>query len=240
MCYRYSIYSKPELFQSKWKATLHQKFSPQYHASAFSQQKLPIITDETPTEVQLAEWGLIPHWVKNSTQADEIKLKTANARAETIYEKPSFRHAAQNHHCLVLADGFFEWREVHHKKYPYFIRLKSHQPFAMAGLWQPWTNPETNQTHLTYTIITTTANPLLAVIHNQKKRMPVILPDGFEKLWLSKDCTKEQSTQILVPFEEDKMQAYTISKRITAKDKETNVSQVLTPYTYPGIQPRFG
>jgi putative SOS response-associated peptidase YedK len=240
MCYRYSIFSKPELLEAKWNAMLNQDFSPIYHASAFSQQKLPIITNDSPKEIILAEWGLIPHWVKSVKQADEIRIRTANARAETIYEKPSFRNAAKNKHCLVLADGFFEWREVHHKKYPYYVRLKTHEPFAMAGLWETWMNPDNGEEYVTYSIITTDANPLMAIVHNQKKRMPVILTDGFEKLWLSKDITKEQVHSILVPFEQGKMEAYTISKLITAKEKEPNVSQVLSPYTYPGVEPRFG
>ena len=184
MCYRYSIYSKPELFEAKWNATFHKEFTPTYHASAFSQQKLPIITNDRQGDIQLAEWGLIPHWAKTVQKADEIRSKTANARAETIFEKPSFRHSASNNHCLVLADGFFEWREVHRKKYPYYVRLKTHKPFAMAGLWEPWTNPDTDEGMITYTIITTQANPLMEIVHNQKKRMPVILPDGSEKLWL--------------------------------------------------------
>lgn len=235
MCYRYSIFSKPEMFN----AILDKDFSPVYHVSAFSQQKLPIITNDKPGKVQLASWGLIPHWAKSVKQAEKMRIKTANARAETIYEKPSFRHSAKNNHCLVLADGFFEWREVNKRKYPYFIRLKNQQPFAMAGLWENWTNPETDERQITYTIITTEANPMMQIIHNQKKRMPVILPEGFEKFWLN-ELGKENAEKLLVPFEQDKMEAYTISKLITAKDKDPNVSQVLMPYTYPGVEARFG
>jgi len=235
MCYRYSIYSKPELIEAKYQATFQQEFPPTYHASAFSNTTLPIITNETRDHIILAAWGLIPPWAKTLQQADDIKTKTANARAETIYQKPSFRHAATHHHCVIIADGFFEWREVLHRKYPYYIRMKSQKPFSMAGLWEPWIHPDTGETIITYSIITTQANPLMAVIHNTKKRMPVILPDGFENLWLDATLPPEQAQQLLVPFEQEKMEAYTISKLITAKDKDPNVSQVLAPYTYPGV-----
>ena len=238
MCYRYAIYTKPERIETKWQVTITQEYTPRYHVSAFTSNNLPIITQDKQTEVQLASWGLIPHWAKTINQAEDIRQKTVNARSETIFKKPSFRHAASKNHCLVIADGFFEWREVNQRKYPYYIRLKNQEPFAMAGLWEPWTNPDTDEMMITYTIITTDANPLMAKIHNTKKRMPVILPDGFDKLWLN-TFEKDKAGQLLVPFEQGKMEAYTISKLITARDKDPNVSQVLSPFVYPDVKPRY-
>jgi putative SOS response-associated peptidase YedK len=118
------------------------------------------------------------------------------------------------------------------------VRLKNHEPFAMAGLWESWKNPDTDEEIITYTIITTQANPLMEIVHNQKKRMPVILPDGNEKLWLSR-LDKEKAQKLLAPFDQDKMEAYTISKLITARDRDPNVSQVLVPFTYPGVEARL-
>lgn len=239
MCYRYSIYSRPELIEARFDAKFQKNFTPKYHASAFSQEKLPIITNNNPKEIILADWGLIPHWVKNAKQADEIRQKTANARSETIYEKPSFRNSAKKNHCLVIADGFFEWREVNKRKYPYFIRLKNHNLFSMAGLWEPWTNPETDEYFITYTIITTEANSLMKIVHNQKKRMPVILSEESEKIWLDISIDSSLAKRILSPFDDDKMEAYTISKLITSRESDPNVSEVLTPYTYPGVKSRL-
>ncbi|MCX6665945.1 MAG: SOS response-associated peptidase [Euryarchaeota archaeon] len=239
MCYRKSIPDNKTLEQ-KFRVQFHGESFPQrFHVSAFSHEKLPVITDENPKQITLMNWGLIPFWTKDKKQADEIKQKTINARAETIYEKPSFRYSAEKKHCLVLADGFFEWHEHLGLKYPYYIHLKNHEPFAIAGLWDTWINPETKETIDTYTIITTEANSLMQIIHNSKKRMPVILPDGVERRWIGKDLNEEDAKQILTPLDSGKLQAYTISKLITTKGKDPNVSEVITPYNYPGITPSF-
>ena len=184
-------------------------------------------------------WGLIPFWVKDEHQANDIRKKTANARAETIYEKPVFRHAAEHKHCLVLADGFFEWHEHNSRKYPYYVRMKNHEPFAMAGLWDSWKNPANDEVFESYTIITTDANQLMKIIHNTKKRMPVILPDGTERRWLNLNLSKEDAKEMLVPLDSRYMEAYSISKLITTRGKDPNIPEVLTPYSYPGIQAHF-
>ena len=236
MCYRYSIYSKPELIEARYNSTFKEDFTPKYHVSAFSQVKLPVITNNNPQQIQLFNWGLIPFWVKDQKQAEEIQQKTANARAETIYEKPAFRHAAEKKHCLVLVDGFFEWREFHGRKYPYYIRLKSHEPFSIAGLWEEWTNKEIDETICSYTVITTKANPLMEKIHNTKKRMPVILPRELERLWINDSISKDQAKELLLPISEYDMEAYTISRLITSKTQDPNVPSVIEPYTYPELK----
>jgi len=236
MCYRYSIYTKPEVVEKKFKAKFKEKYIPKYHVSAFLQYKLPVITNENPKEIQLFNWGLVPFWVKDEKQAETIREKTANARAETIYEKPAFRHAAQKKHCLVLVDGFYEWREFHGRNYPYYIRLKSHEPFSIAGLWESWNNTETDETVFSYTVITTKANPLMEQIHNKKKRMPVILPKELERLWINDSVSKDQAKELLIPISEYDMEAYTISRLITSKTQDPDVPEVIQPYTYPELK----
>jgi len=236
MCYRYSIYTKPEVVEKRFKVKFKEKYIPKYHVSAFSQHKLPVITNENPKEIQLFNWGLIPFWVKDEKQAEIIREKTANARAETIYEKPAFRHAAQKKHCLVLVDGFYEWREFHGRNYPYYIRLKSHEPFSIAGMWESWNNTETDETVFSYTVITTKANPLMEQIHNKKKRMPVILPKELERLWINDSVSKDQAKELLIPISEYDMEAYTISRLITSKTQDPDVPEVIQPYTYPELK----
>jgi putative SOS response-associated peptidase YedK len=215
-------------------------FKRQYHASSFDLPKLPVITNENPKQIQLFTWGLIPSWVKDRKTADEVRLKTMNARAESIFEKPSFRHAAEQKHCLVLADGFFEWQEYQGKNYPHYIRLKNHEPFAMAGLWDTWADKETSEELRTYSVITTKANPLMEKIHNKKKRMPVILRRENEEKWISASLNKESAQMFLVPFDEHEMEAFTISRLITSKQRNPNVPEVLQPFTYPEFQTKTG
>jgi len=239
MCYRYSV-PGPDTLVKRFSVSFPEQasFSRQYHASSFDLPKLPVITSENPKQIQLFCWGLIPFWVKDDKTAQELRLKTMNARAEELFEKPSFRDAAEKKHCLVLADGFFEWQEVKGKNYPYYIRLTSHEPFAMAGLWDRWTNKTTGELLSTYTVITTKANPLLEKIHNKKQRIPVILKKNDEQSWLRSVLDKDHAKSLLVPYDEKKMEAYTISRLITSRTQNPNTPEVLDPYTYPELQPR--
>jgi putative SOS response-associated peptidase YedK len=241
MCYRYSV-PGPDPLVKRFSASFPEDvvFSRQYHASSFDLPKLPVITNDKPKQIQLFTWGLVPFWVKEGKTAEEVRLKTMNARAESIYEKPSFRHAAEHQHCLILADGFFEWQEYQRKNYPYYIRLKSYEPFAMAGLWDRWKNPQTAEEIHTYTVITTKANPLMEQIHNKKKRMPVILPKVLEHEWIDPSVKKLQSEALLVPYEEELMEAFTISRLITSKHQQPNVPEVLRPFSYPELVKKPG
>lgn len=233
MCYRYSV-PGPDQLVKRFSAVFLEEvpFKRQYHASSFDLPKLPVITSDKPKNIQLFTWGLIPFWVKGKKTAEEIQLKTMNARAESIFEKPSFRHAAEQKHCLVLADGFFEWQEYQGKNYPYYIRLKTKESFAMAGLWDAWKDPETAEVLQTYTVITTKANPLMEQIHNKKKRMPVILPKDHERDWIDPSLSKQAAEALLVTYDETLMEAYTISRLITSNYRNPNVPEVLAPFSY--------
>jgi putative SOS response-associated peptidase YedK len=237
MCYRYSV-PGPDPLVKRFSASFPKKtsFKRQYHVSSFDLPKLPVITNEYPKQIQLFSWGLVPFWVKDMKAAGEIRLKTMNARAESIYEKPSFRHAAEQKHCLILADGFFEWQEYLGKNYPYYIRLKDHEPFAMAGLWDVWVDAVTSEELRTYTVITTKANPLMEKIHNKKKRMPVILRRENEEDWISASLKKESAQSLLSSYDEQEMEAFTISRLISSKQGTPNVPEVLLPFTYPELQ----
>lgn len=241
MCYRYSVPGSDSLVKRFSVPFLEPvPFKRQYHASSFDLPKLPVITNEKPKQIQLLTWGLIPPWVKDRKTAEEVRLKTMNARAESIFEKPSFRHTAEQKRCLVLADGFFEWQEYQGKNYPYYIRLKTHEPFAMAGLWDTWVDKEVSAELRTYSVITTKMNPLMEQIHNKKKRMPVILRRENEEEWISASLNKESAQMLLVPFDEHEMEAFTISRLITSRQRNPNVPEVFQPFTYPELQIKTG
>lgn len=237
MCYRYSV-PGPDQLMSRFSVSFPEKssFTRQYHVSSFDLPRLPVITTEDTTQIQLLYWGLIPFWVKDKNTADELRLKTMNARAEGIDEKPAFRQLVGSKHCLVLVDGFFEWHEYRGKNYPYYIRLKNHTPFALAGLWDCWVDKTTNETLKTYTVITTQANPLLERIHNKKKRMPAIVRKTDEQRWISGRVQKKDMQSFFDSYVESEMEAYTISRRITSRTQTTNVPAVLQPFSYPELQ----
>lgn len=173
-------------------------------------QQLAVITDQLPGQLQYFRWGLIPYWSKEIPR----NMPLINARAEGISIKPIFRQVFQSKRCLVPADGFYEW--IHRgKKVPYRFTLTDKSPFAMAGLWDIWTN-ENNQKIGSFTIITTAANELMAPIHN---RMPVILSREDSKLWMGR-TESEVLQSLLKPFPSDKMKAFRVSELVNSVKNE--------------------
>ena len=134
-------------------------------------------------DINLASWGLIPSWAKDSSrQANAI-----NARVESISEKPTFREAFKSRRCLVPVSGYYEWATElgqYRPKQPFFISNKESKTLAIAGIYEEWINPESNQSLTTAAIITRSAVGVVAPIHN---RMPVILPSQLWDTWLNPD-----------------------------------------------------
>ena len=144
-------------------------------------------------------WGLIPFWAKDPSTG----AKLINARAETVNEKPSFKNAFQKRRCLIIADGFYEWKKDGKGKIPYYIYLKSGKPFGFAGLYETWISPDNNKVD-TCTIITTRANEVVQPIH---ERMPVIVPKEKEEVWLKNDMADPLSRlELLKPYPAEKME----------------------------------
>ena len=151
-------------------------------------------------------WGLIPSWAKDPAVGNRM----INARAETLAEKPAFKRPLQRQRCVILADGFYEWKVVpgSKTKRPLLIRLKSQEVFALAGLWDRWRSPEDREI-VSFTIITTEPNELLAQVHN---RMPVILTPECVQRWLSPDAIPvEELLSCLVPYPDSAMQKHAVS-----------------------------
>ncbi|MCK4287790.1 MAG: SOS response-associated peptidase, partial [Bacteroidales bacterium] len=143
-------------------------------------------------------WGLIPFWAKDLS----IGNRLINARAETVTQKPSFKNSFQQKRCLVLSDGFYEWKKGK-DKIPYRVFLKNNALFSMAGIWDTWKDAEGKPIH-SFAIITTSPNELMKNIH---QRMPVILNINDEKNWLENNNTDELS-KLLKPYPSDEMTAY--------------------------------
>ncbi len=208
-------------------------FGPVFFQSAFNFSPWPVISCERPGQLSMMNWGLIPHWVNDEKMALNIRKSTVNARIETVSEKPSFREPLRSSRCLILADGFYEFREVNKNKYPYFIQLRGGVPFTMAGVFDHWLNARTGKIISGFSILTTEANPLMEKIHNRKKRMPVILQADKQEAWIE---FKLDPIDLSLGFPEDKMEAWPVSKLITARDKMKNVSEAIIPYNYPELQ----
>jgi putative SOS response-associated peptidase YedK len=164
-------------------------------------------------ELVFLRWGLVPSW------ADDLAIgnRMINARAETLAEKPSFRKAFSARRCLIVADGFYEWQKQGAKKQPYYIGMKDQRPFAFAGIWER--NNRTGSEIETCTIITTTANDLMAPLHD---RMPVILPASSYDLWLDVAVQEvERLTPLLQSYPSNEMQAVPVSTLVNNPRNES-------------------
>jgi len=187
---------------------------PSYNISP--SQLAPVIVNVDGTRVlDLYRWGLIPSWAKDM----KIGNKMINARCETVGEKPSFRRLVNKRRCLVPADGFYEWKksEDGESKIPMRIMMKSEVPFAFAGLWDEWRNAE-GQPLRSYTILTTSANPLLKKVHD---RMPVILrPEGIDP-WLDPGVDLKEMKEVFEPYSEEEMGYYSVSTFVNSPRNDT-------------------
>ena len=180
MCGRFAFYSPSDAAAALFGAGGTIAVEPRYNIAPT--QDVAAIRDaaDDSREVILLRWGLIPFWAKNPA----IGNRMINARAETVAEKPAFRAAYRRRRCLVLADGFYEWRRESSGKTPYFISATDSRPFAFAGLWEQWQNRDEDSSVESTTIITTAANGFMSSLHH---RMPVIVCPGLVDRWLGGD-----------------------------------------------------
>lgn len=221
---------------------LESEMTPNYQVSGFEFPKLLVFTNEEPDEPNLFNWGLIPAWTKDLQSAKQNRMQTLNARAETIFEKPSFRNSAKNKRCLIYVDAFYEHHHYKGKAYPFHIGMKNEDPMSLAGIWEDWVDRETGELFRTVSIVTTAGNKLLSKIHNNPKlegpRMPVILPKSKQNVWLipfKDDTTKQKLQQLLIPFEEDELEAYTV-KKLRGKESPGNTPEAEKPFLYEEIE----
>jgi len=206
MCGRYSLVPT-ENIAARFDVQQQQlTLSPRYNVAP--SQSMPVVVRNSPNRLVEMQWGLIPSWSKEP----RAQFSTINARAETITKSPVFRGPFKNRRCLVPASGFYEWQRTERGKQPFCIRLKDGDLFAFAGLYDIWHDAEGNELY-SYTVITTTPNDLVASIHN---RMPVILRQEDEDVWLDKESDPAQLLALLKAYPADKMEAYPVSRAVNS------------------------
>jgi len=233
MCRQYILSTTPEAIESKF-AIPPQSITVENNYNISPGHFAPVITNEKPHEIQIFKFGLTPFWAKS-----EINL--FNARAEGDYNQdnnprfngakgiilnPAFRKPIRSQRCIVIASAFIEGPAALGLSKPYLIYLRNHQnPFAIAGIWDTWLNPQTGFPENSFSIITTTANSLLRQIGNP--RMPVLLTDSESKRWINPNTPLSRITSMLNPYDSKLMNAYPISPKI--KDPSVNDKQLIQP-----------
>jgi putative SOS response-associated peptidase YedK len=171
-------------------------------------QFVPIVRTNSRGErvVSMIRWGLIPYWTKGKPKSEPI-----NARCEAAATSAMFRDAMNRRRCLVIADGFYEWRGSKAPKQPFFIHFADDRPFAFAGIWERWKPDESAEPVDTFAILTSEPNELIRPIHN---RMPVIInPKDYDR-WLDRNMSAEEITDILAPHEAEGLEAYEVGTAV--------------------------
>ena len=214
MCGRYTLTTPPELIADLFKIEGVPTLSPRYNVAPT--QEAAVVRVPKPGEkrrLDLLRWGLVPAWAEDPS----IGNRLINARAETVAEKPSFKRSLQKQRCLVVADGFYEWRKDGKVKQPIWIHRTDGRPFAFAGLWASWRPkgaPREEPPLETFTILTTAPNELMKPIHD---RMPVILSPEHFGVWLDPAVSDpERLTPLLVPAPESGFETREVSRGVNS------------------------
>ena len=212
MCGRFVFYSDPQFMREQYGFDEGRiEFRPRYNIAPT--QQVVTITNDGTRRVELMRWGLVPFWAKEL----KVGYRMINAVGETLATKPAFRAAFKKRRCLILADGFFEWRKDGKLKIPTYIYLKSREPFAFAGLWETWKSPE-GETVKSCTIVTTKPNEFMEPIHN---RMPIILSSETEPLWIDPLSENPDILQpLLQPSPAEQMESYQVSSYVNSPRNE--------------------
>ena len=219
MCGRFTlihdIKSIAQAFQVPVPATM--QIQPRYNAAP-AQNIVTLMQnkDEEEPHLDMVRWGLVPSWAKD----ESIGNRMINARAETLAEKPSFKRLLHNKRCLIVADGFYEWKSEPgaKTKTPMYFTLEDDELFTFAGLWDTWRNPEGEQIR-TCTIITTNPNTLVSPVHN---RMPTILPAEALEEWLNPRHQDEQALlHLLSPYDATDMKVRSVSRLVNNTNNDS-------------------
>jgi len=205
VCGRFAFYSPAEATAALFGARATTDFSPRYNISPT--QDVAAIRQAAAGETELTRfrWGLVPSWAKDVS----IGNRMINARAETVAEKPSFRTAYRERRCLILVDGFYEWRREGDLKTPWYISPADRPACAFAGLWEDWTDKATGESLHTTAIVTTAADEFMSRLHS---RMPVLLTPEHARRWMRGDMQLLSDAAAVYP----KMQAWPVDRKVNS------------------------
>lgn len=207
MCARFTMTQEDKALLAEFEAkTIDEQYRQSYNLAPT--QLAPVIISQKPEAIQLFHFGLVPFWAKDKKSSYSMM----NARQETVLENNTYKPLMiHNKRCLVLADGFYEWKTEGKKKLPYRFVLLNRKAFAFAGLWSQWKSEDKKEVYESFTILTTTPNEQVATLHN---RMPVILTKEEEKLWLSDDVPPAELIKLCDSYPDEEMKMYPVSTNV--------------------------
>ncbi len=246
MCGRYVVISKLKKIEKRFRTKPMPEglfdpaaFGPNTNVSIGDYA--PVITSEFPDQLQLLKFGLTPFWAKKPMYLFNARSEGDHNKEDSpqyhgtmgIINKPAFRHTIRRKRCLVIVDAFIEGPKKERLSKPYLVYMRDgERPFALAGIWDSWTNKDTGEVISSYAIITTTANALLREIGHH--RSPVVLSEQHEQEWLDPELPLGDVTSLLRPYPAEEMNAYPISPRIkSSKNKDPLLLEPMGERIYP-------
>ncbi|MFN2603042.1 MAG: SOS response-associated peptidase [Gemmatimonadaceae bacterium] len=213
MCGRSSLHDDPTNILERFSLppTLP-GFAPHYNIAPTQLQWTISRDNEGAPVARQMKWGLVPSWAADPS----IGHRMINARAESLNSRPAFRDSLESRRCVILADGYYEWKVVGKSKVPFYFRLNDGRAFGLAGLWDRWERGDTVLE--TCTVITTDASAQAATIHD---RMPVLLMDDAAVRWLEDSLTSRELQLMLAPYDRNDLELYEVGRFVNKADNDS-------------------
>jgi putative SOS response-associated peptidase YedK len=242
MCFHTSTTHKTKKLEAHFKVRLSSETirplfdKPNYHLNGFAHPNMLVIPQEKSDALAPGVWGIVPS-NKNSNQIKDYYKEAVkyggglNAQSEKLFSHFLYREAVMTKRCIIPVSGFFEPHDHKKKKYPFYISQKEKEPLALAGLYS------VIDTYITFTILTKSASPLFAKIHNLKKRQPVILNDNAMENWLLPDLSQNDIKALVnSTYPEFKLDVYSVSKDLFSPKVDSNVETIIEKQLYPELE----
>jgi putative SOS response-associated peptidase YedK len=212
MCGRYALHAHPEVIALQFGVDAFPSFLPRYNICPGT-DVLGVRSDPAGARSATAlHWGLIPHWAKDAS----VGHKLANARGESLDERPAFREAFLASRCLVPASGYYEWKRSGRTKQPWYLQPAKAPLFGLAGITALWRGPRGPVRSVA--LITTAANELTARVHD---RMPLIIAPEDYAAWLDPRSAEPRALKALVrPYPAERMTAHPVGLRVNRPEND--------------------
>lgn len=225
MCYETSLSKKLKAIEKSFNAKMKEpeRYEPYYHKSGFIHPDLYCIPLDEASSIQPMEWGLVAPWGSGDISSFRKKYNTLNAKSETVLKSNMYKDAARERRCLIIMDGFFEPHHVNKTSYPYYCYLNENRLFTVAGIFNEFKTGER-----TVSLLTTEANDFFAEVHNNKKRMPLVVDPDFEGTWLDPNLNEDQLKELMNScFIREAFNAHPVSRDLYKRGIDTNNPEIL-------------
>ena len=214
---RYTITADKSEILERYNIESDDRYTPKYNAGPT--QVLPILTQGSKG-LSFFYWGQIPDRAKNRS----ISTKLIHVESESILQKVSSRNALMSRRCVIPADGYYDWKKISKKgRIPYRFVFNNNGIVSLAGIWEEFEDENEDIVH-TFKILTTPSNDVVRPISS---RMPLVLEEEEEKIWLDKNSTEEDITALFNTYNSEKMTYYSVSPQI--EDLSLNDAFLIKP-----------